>query len=93
MSTLRLHIAFPEELAAEIDALADERGRSAFVVEAMRAEVKRRRMQAFLNDPVPAWKDEDHPELANGSAAWIRTLRTGKSDRQKRIAKKLAETS
>lgn len=93
MSTHRAHIAFPEDLAAQIDELAGERGRSAFVVETMRAEVRRRRMMDFLNDPIPAWKDEDHPELAEGSAAWVRKLRTGKSERQKLIAKKLAQTA
>jgi hypothetical protein len=29
----------------------------------------------FLNGKEPAWKDENHPELAEGAANWVRKLR------------------
>jgi len=44
-------------------------------VETAREAVKRRKLLAFLESGEAAWKDEDHPELAKGSAAWVRTLR------------------
>jgi len=48
---------------------------SAFLVETARETVKRRKLLAFLESDEVAWKDEDHPELANGSGAWVRALR------------------
>jgi hypothetical protein len=29
----------------------------------------------FLATKEPAWKDEDHPEFAHGSAEWVRKIR------------------
>jgi len=95
MGTHRAHIVFPEELAAQIDEIAGERGRNAYVVETMRAAVKRHRLLEFLDqmEKTPAWKDEDHPELARiGTAAWVKKMRSGTSERKKRIERKFAET-
>jgi metal-responsive CopG/Arc/MetJ family transcriptional regulator len=69
--THRAHILLPDDLVTEIDALVGPRGRSAFLVETARNEVRRRALLRFLQDREPAWKDEDHPELAEGVAAWI----------------------
>jgi hypothetical protein len=71
----RTHILLPEDLAREIDAIAGRRGRSAFLVETAREAIRRRRLLAFLQSDKPAWKDADHPELKNGSAEWVRSLR------------------
>ena len=90
MDTLRMHIVVPKDLVTQIDELAGERGRSAFVVEKMTAAVKRERLLNFLEDmeKSPAWKDEDHPELAKaGTAAYVHNMRHQKSDRQRRIEK------
>ncbi len=75
MGAQRAHIVLPETLVQHIDALVGPRGRSAFLVECAEAEVRRRRLLQFLQDDTPAWKDEDHPELANGTYAWVRSLR------------------
>ena len=75
MSSKRAHILLPEDLVREIDALVGPRGRSAFLVETARNEVRRKRLLEFLNSKEPAWKDEDHPELAGGPAKWVRKLR------------------
>ena len=71
----RTHVILPEDLLADIDALVGQRGRSAFLVEVLQEEVRRRRLLQILSDPEPIWKDEDHPELAEGSDAWVRKLR------------------
>jgi Arc/MetJ-type ribon-helix-helix transcriptional regulator len=88
-----VQVILPEKLAEEIDALVGRDGRSAFLVETAEAEVRRRlgnasqaeekkkRLQAFLRDDMPAWKDEDHPELADGAYAWVKKMRQG-SDRR-----------
>lgn len=76
MSTQRAHIVLPEKLAREIDAIAGPRGRSAFLVELAENEVRRQKLLAFLRSDEPAWRDEDHAELAEiGSAEWVRRLR------------------
>jgi len=85
MGALRTHIVLPKELVEQIDSLVGPRGRSAFLVETAEAEVRRRRLLAFLRDPEPAWKDEDHPDMADGSAAWVKRLRAENGPRQARI--------
>jgi hypothetical protein len=39
------------------------------------AAARRKKLLRFLESDAPAWKDSDHPELKNGSAAWVRKLR------------------
>jgi hypothetical protein len=84
MNTKRAHIVLPQDLVAEIDSVVGPRGRSAFLVETAKAELRRRRLLAFLQSNEPVLHDEDHPELAGGSAAWVRKIR---SEGEKRIPK------
>ncbi|MBZ5680552.1 MAG: hypothetical protein LAO24_10635 [Acidobacteriia bacterium] len=39
------------------------------------AEMRRERLLHVLGSDKPIWRDENHPELADGSAAWVRKLR------------------
>lgn len=75
MGSQRAHIVLPHELIEEIDSVVGPRGRSAFLVETARAELRRRRLLSFLRDEQPAWKDEDHPEFAPGTGAWVKQIR------------------
>ncbi len=86
-----MHVVFPDELLQAIDELVGPRGRTAFLVETAQAEVRRRRLSAWLRNDEPAWKDENHPELKGGSAAWVRKLRAEKSSRTRTIEAKLRE--
>ena len=61
---------------AEIDKLVGKRGRSAFLTELAQREIKLRRQRQALRDTAGAWKFEDHPELAQGTEAWIREIRS-----------------
>jgi Arc/MetJ-type ribon-helix-helix transcriptional regulator len=72
---VRTHVLLPEDLVREIDALVGPRGRSAFLVETARGAVRRRKLVDFLSSDEPTWKDENHPELAEGAAQWVRKLR------------------
>ncbi len=78
MKTKRAHILLPEDLVGEIDALVGPRGRSSFLVETARQEVRRQKLLHFLESKDPAWKSQDHPELAGDgdAAAWVRKLRS-----------------
>ena len=83
MGIVRAHVVIPEKLAAEIDKIAGPRGRSAFLVESAEKEIRRVKLQAFLDDANPAWSTEKHPELAETSAAaLVRGKRQTKSRRQ-----------
>jgi hypothetical protein len=75
MHTQRTHVILPQDLLTEIDGLVGPRGRSAFLVETVRAELQRRKLLEFLRSDEPVWRDEDHPELAAGAEAWVRSLR------------------
>ncbi len=82
MGSQRAHIILPQELIEEIDSVVGPRGRSAFLVETARAELRRRRLLTFLRDDQPAWVESDHPELSAGSGAWVKRIR---SEGEKRI--------
>jgi hypothetical protein len=84
MPTHRAHILLPDDLLLEIDALVGPRGRSSFLVETARNEVRRRRLLQFLEGRDPAWKDADHPELLHGSAEWVGKLRKESESRRGR---------
>ena len=73
--TQRAHILVPGDLLEEIDTLVGPRGRSAFFLETARQEVRRRKLLQFLESQEPAWKEKDHPELAAGSAGWVKDMR------------------
>ncbi|MGB8834836.1 MAG: hypothetical protein WCC95_21970 [Candidatus Sulfotelmatobacter sp.] len=73
--TQRAHILIPSDLLKEIDALVGPRGRSGFLLETARQEVRRRKLLRFLESETPAWRGERHPEMANDAAAWVRALR------------------
>ncbi len=70
----------PEDLVEEIDALVGPRGRSAFLVETARNEVRRQKLLRFLDSKEPAWQDDQHPELKQGADVWVRAMRQ-QSDR------------
>lgn len=88
MANKRTHIVIPEELAAEIDTMVGKRGRSRFLVEAARRELKRIRMLKALDRAGGAWKDKDHPELREGAAVWVDKLRKEEEKRFRRMTSK-----
>jgi hypothetical protein len=61
----------------EIDEIAGSRGRSAFLLDLARREIKRRRLFRIFERDEPIWRDEDHPELQAGAAEWVRQMRRG----------------
>ena len=79
----RAHVILPIELVADIDKLVGKRGRSAFLTEIARREIKTRRQREVLRETAGLWKSEDHPELAQGAAAWVRQIRSLDNQRYK----------
>ena len=89
MKSKRAHILLPQDLVKEIDSIVGPRGRSAFLVETAREAVRRKKLLSFLESDTPAWKDADHPELANGAGVWVRELRQeSETKRSKRARQK-----
>jgi hypothetical protein len=85
MARNRVLVQFPPDLIAEVDRLAGKGKRTAFLVDLARREVKRRRLLKILEDAEPIWKDEDHPELAEGVNEWVRKMRAESDRRLKEI--------
>lgn len=70
----RAHVLLPDDLVKEIDALVGPRGRSAFLVETARNEVRRQKLLKVLENDEPIWKD-DNRTGSTESAEWVRNLR------------------
>jgi hypothetical protein len=86
MPVKRAHILLPDDLLREIDSLVGPRGRSAFLVETARSEVRRQKLLRYLEgkgqgEKQRAWKEENHPELVEGAGEWVRKLRAQSEDR------------
>jgi len=84
----KAHLVFPEELLQAIDRLVGKRGRSKFVVEATRKELKRVQLLQALQEAAGCWKDEDHAELVEkGTYEWVREQREAEEERFKEISR------
>lgn len=83
----RAHVILPVDIVADIDKLVGKRGRSAFLAEVAREEILRRRQRNALKKAAGSWKDEDHPELKHGSAAWVGKMRAEAEIRFRQIQK------
>jgi hypothetical protein len=80
-STQRAHILIPADLLREIDAIVGPRGRSAFLLETAREEVRRRKLLRFLANDSPAWLPKDHADMGQDSKEWVSRSRRA-SDRR-----------
>ena len=72
-------------MIAGIDKLVGKRGRSAFLAEAARDEIQRRQQRNALRASEGTWKDQDHPELKAGAAAWVSQMRSESETRFQEI--------
>jgi len=71
----RTHVVLSDQLVKDIDTLVGTRQRSSFITQAAEKELMRIRQIAALKAAAGAWKDEDHPELKQGSGKWVQKLR------------------
>ena len=88
MATRRAHVVLPDDLVSEIDKIVGARGRSAFLAELARREIKRRNLLAMFQRNEPIWKDEDHPELKDGASEWVRSMRSESEARFDRLPRR-----
>jgi metal-responsive CopG/Arc/MetJ family transcriptional regulator len=71
------NLSLPEDLVAEVDALAGRRNRSAFVEDAIRDRLRRERFRRAIAETAGAWSLETHPEFSSSEAVakWVRAGR------------------
>jgi hypothetical protein len=74
MSSGHAHIVLPADLLQEIDELVGIGARAEFTSLARR-EVHRLRLLRFLREKPPGWDLEQHPELKDGAAQWVESIR------------------
>jgi molybdopterin synthase catalytic subunit len=53
----------------------------------MTKETKREQLLELFKRKEPIWKDEDHPELKDGAAAWVRKIHAEREAGLQRIQK------
>ena len=75
MNAKRTHVVLSDQLVKDIDRVVGSRQRSRFLTQAAEKELLRLRQIEALEGAVGAWKDDDHPELKEGSEIWVRKLR------------------
>jgi hypothetical protein len=80
----RTLVPIPRQLAEAIDKVAGREQRTAFIVNLVEREIRRREQRDALLAAAGSWKDEDHPELAEGADRWVRQMR---QDSVKRLEK------
>jgi hypothetical protein len=76
-------IKIPESLARELDELAGSKHtrRTAFAIDILWREVKRNKQRQALTLSSGAWSQDDHPELAQGGAAYVDSIRSETDER------------
>ena len=81
----RTHVVIPQALVARIDMLVGRRGRSRFLVEAAAHELRRLSQLKTLRAAAGSWKSKDHPELNDGAAQWVKSLRSQDGKRRRKL--------
>ncbi|MHB2027082.1 MAG: hypothetical protein ACYCPQ_10710 [Elusimicrobiota bacterium] len=81
----RAHVVIPGDLVKRIDSLVGKRGRSRFMVDAASHELKRLGQLKSLHRAVGSWQSKDHPELRDGAAKWVKSLRAQDDKRRRRM--------
>lgn len=72
----RTHVVLPSGVISAIDAAVGRRGRSRFILHAAERELKRLSQVKALRAAAGRWADRDHPELRDGSASWVKRIRS-----------------
>ena len=82
MTSKQANFLLPEELLKELHDSVPRGKHSEVVTEALRKELKRLKFRKAITATFGSWKNQNHPELHNGTDRYIRALRT--SNRGKR---------
>lgn len=80
-------VRFPVDLLAELDKFVSEGGRSKFIIEATRKELKRVRQRKAIQNAAGIFKEKDYPEFGTpeDTAEWVRKLREESDARRREL--------
>lgn len=77
---VRTNLLLPKELVEEVDHFAGERGRSRYVAEALRAQLRRDHLRVAVEQTAGAWKDNPLWATSQDVVDWVRALRADDRD-------------
>jgi hypothetical protein len=77
---VRTNLLLPKELLEEVDRFAGERGRSRYVAEALRVQLRRDRLREVVEQTAGAWKDNPLWKTSEDVVEWVRALRAEDRD-------------
>ncbi len=80
--TKQANFLLPKELLEDLKKNVPRMEQSKVVAEALKKELKSIKLKKALKESFGAWKNEQHPELAEGTDKYIR--RTRKSSRARK---------
>jgi hypothetical protein len=72
----RVLVPYPPEVIAAVDQIVRDGDfkRTTFLVELAKREIKRHRLLRLLNQPVPIWNPDEHPDI-DDAGEWVRAMR------------------
>ena len=77
---VRTNLLLPKELLEDVDRFAGERGRSRYVAEALRVQLRRDRLREVVEQTAGAWKDNPLWKTSEDVVEWVRALRAEDRD-------------
>ena len=80
MALARTNLTLPDDLLAQVDALAGPRGRSRYVAEAVAQRVKRDKLGQAIADARGVFVGTRYQMNREQVSAWVDQLRTEESD-------------
>jgi Arc/MetJ-type ribon-helix-helix transcriptional regulator len=82
--TKQANFSLPDDLLEELRRQVPKGEQSMVVAEALKKELLRMRFRRALDKSFGAWKQEDHPELEQGTEQFVRRLRHSSRTAEKR---------
>jgi hypothetical protein len=77
---VRTNLLLPKDLVEQVDHFAGERGRSRYVAEALRVQLRRDRLREVVEQTAGAWKDNPLWKTSEDVVEWVRALRAEDRD-------------
>ena len=77
---VRTNLLLPKDLVEQVDHFAGERGRSRYVAEALRVQLRRDRLREAVEQTAGAWKDNPLWKTSEDVVEWVRALRAEDRD-------------
>ena len=79
---VRTNLLLPEDLVREVDRIAGPRGRSRYLTDALRRQIKRDRMKEAIDATAGALDPAKYPQWATSDKVveWVRALRAEETD-------------